>query len=244
MKRFYREACPAHIEGGYGITLDGHLVRTPARALLALPNVMLAEEIAVEWRAQGDEIVPLSMPMTGLANAAIDQIAPNAERFAATVLAYGESDLLCYRADKPSELAARQAAVWQPLLDWAANRYGVEFVVTSGVLHVPQAEATLVRLRQIVLAHDPFILAALSTLVGLSGSLVIGLAAIEEAFSVDQLWHAAELEELWQSEQWGEDDQALARRAKRYAEFSVCARFAELARAGRVMSISRSPAQQ
>lgn len=232
MKRFYKEAGVVPQDGGHGIVLDGRPVRTPARAPLVLPNEALARAIAWEWAEQGEEIDPLSMPLTGLANAAIDQIAPDPARFAATIAAYGESDLICYRADGPASLVERQGEAWQPLLDWAAERYGVSFMVTSGIIHVAQPEATLDRLRDEVAGQDPLLLAGLSTLVSLSGSLVIGLAAIGGAFPIAQLWQAAELDELFQAETWGDDDEALARRAKRHDEFVTAARFAELARAG------------
>ncbi|MGD9812404.1 MAG: ATP12 family chaperone protein, partial [Sphingobium sp.] len=229
MKRFYKEVETVPGESGHGIALDGRPVRTPARALLAVPGAALAEAIAEEWRAQGEDINPGSMPMTGLANAAIDRIAPDPEPFAHGIAAYGESDLTCYRAEGPVELVARQEASWQPLLDWAGGRHGVTFAVTGGIVHVAQPDDTLAALRAAVAAHDPFTLAALSTLVTLSGSLVIGLAAIERAFPIQQLWQAAELDELWQAEQWGDDDEALARRAKRHDEFATASRFAELA---------------
>ncbi len=230
MKRFYKVADCAPCEGGHGIRLDGRAVRTPARALLALPHLPMAEAVVAEWAAQGEDVDPGSMPMTGFANAAIDQIAPDRATFAAGISAYGESDLLCYRADGPAELVARQAEAWQPLLDWATSRYGGAFAVTQGILHVSQPEATLARLSDTVAQLDPFTLAALSTLVTISGSLVIGLAAVEQAFDLPLLWQAAELDELWQAEQWGDDDEALMRRTRRHADFMTAARFAELAR--------------
>jgi len=231
VKRFYAEATVGQQdEGGFGILLDGRPVRTPARAVLALPNAALAEAVAREWAEQGEEIDPASMALTGLANAAIDQIAPDPAAFAATVSVYGESDLLCYRADGPAELVERQAAQWQPLLDWAAVRYDVAFAVTQGVLHVAQPEATLAQLRAVTAAHPPFLLAPLSPLVSIPGSLVIGLAAAEAAFDLSLLWQAAELDELWQAEQWGDDDEALVRRARRHRDFTNAARFAALVR--------------
>lgn len=229
MKRFYTEAGVTRTDSGYAITLDGRPVRTPMRAQLMLPNSGLAQAVADEWMAQGETIEPTSMPITGLANAAIDQVAPDTGAFAATISAYGESDLLCYRASHPPELAARQDAEWQPLLDWAARRFDIGFAVTSGVIHVAQTDATLARLRSAVATHDPFTMTALSTLVSIGGSLVIGLAAVEDAFPLARLWQAAELDELWQADQWGDDDEALARRAKRNAEFMTAARFAALA---------------
>ena len=231
MKRFYKEAVSVPADGGgYAIVLDGRPVRTPARAPLVLPNARLAEAVVREWAEQGEEIDPAAMPMTGFSNAAIDRIAPDPAAFAEGIALYGESDLLCYRADTPPELADRQAAQWQPLLDWAQARFGIEFLVTCGIAHVAQPAATLARLHAAVNAHDPFALAGLSTLVSLGGSLVIGLAAVERAFPLGALWQAAELDELFQAELWGDDDEALARRALRHEEFVRAATFAELAR--------------
>jgi len=231
VKRFYDKASvERRDDGGFGILLDGRPVRTPTRAFLALPNAALAEAVAREWTEQGEEIDPASMAMTGFANAAIDQIAPDPAAFAATVSVYGESDLLCYRADGPAELVERHAAQWQPLLDWAAARFDVRFAVTHGVRHIAQPEATLARLREDVAARSPFLLAPLSSLVGLSGSLVIGLAAVEGPFDLSRLWQAAELDELWQAEQWGDDDEALLRRARRHGDFTRAAHFAALVR--------------
>ncbi|BAV65061.1 ATP12 family chaperone protein [Sphingobium cloacae] len=231
MKRFYQDAAVVAGEGGFGIQLDGRPVRTPARALLALPDAALAEAVAREWRAQGDAIDPRSMPFTGLANAAIDQIAPHREAFAAGIARYAETDLLCYRAEAPEALVARQAAAWDPLLDWAVARYDVAFRVTRGLLPVAQPPETLERLAQAVEAFDPFTLAGLSTLVTLSGSLVCGLAVVEGGHEPAAIWAAAEIDEVWQAEQWGEDAEAAARGALRREEFSTNCAFCALTRA-------------
>lgn len=229
MKRFYKKATAIGKDGGWQILLDGRPVRTPARALLMLPNAALGEAVAQEWAAQGEDIDPASMPMTGIANAALDHVTPDPAAFAAPIIAYGESDLLCYRAEGPEVLVARQEAAWEPLLSWAKAHYDAQFTVTSGILHVAQPRETLERMERAVLALPPFLLAPLSTLVTMSGSLIIGLAAVERAFPLQELWQAAELDELWQAEQWGDDDQALERRALRHEEFMTVARFAELA---------------
>ena len=171
MKRFYKDVAVVSGDAGYEIKLDDRPVRTPARAALALPTERLAQAVADEWHAQGDTVDPRSMPFTGLANGAIDQIALNRESFAAGIARYGESDLLCYRAEGPAELIAREAAAWDPLLDWARHRYDVNFRVTHGIIPVDQPAETLERLEAAVLAYDPFMLAGLSTLVTLSGSL-------------------------------------------------------------------------
>jgi chaperone required for assembly of F1-ATPase len=231
MKRFYTDVTIVEAEGGFAIQLDGRPVRTPARALLALPTQALVEAVAEEWRAQGETVEPASMPMTGLANAAIDHVAANKADFAAGVARYAQSDLLCYRADGPDTLVARQAAAWEPLLDWARARYDVAFAVTQGIIPVPQPDETLTRLEAAVVALDPFILTGLSTLVTLSGSLVCGLALVEGGLDRDAIWQAAEIDEAWQVEQWGEDAEASALSARRTADFATAAGFCALARA-------------
>ena len=231
MKRFYKAVTVVPGETGFEIRLDSRPVRTPARELLALPNMGLAEAIAEEWRAQGDMVDPPTIAFTGLANGAIDQIASSRESFAAGIARYGESDLLCYRAEGPAELVAREAAAWDPLLDWAQRRYDVTFRVTQGIIPVEQPAETLERLGAAVAAFDPFMLAGLSTLVTLSGSLVCGLAIVEGGHDGDAVWTAAEIDEAWEVEQWGEDAEAAARSAQRRGEFAMARAFCELARA-------------
>ncbi|ANI78907.1 MULTISPECIES: ATP12 family chaperone protein [Sphingobium] len=228
MRRFYKDVAVISGDAGHEIQLDGRPVRTPARASLALPTLRLAAAVADEWRAQGESVDPRTMPFTGLANGAIDQIAPNRESFAAGIARYGESDLLCYRADGPAELIAREAAAWDPLIDWARHRYDVTFRVTHGVIPVDQPPETLERLEAAVMAYDPFMLAGLSTLVTLSGSLVCGLAIVEGGHDADTIWTASEIDEAWEIEQWGEDAEAAARSAKRRDEFAMARRFCAL----------------
>lgn len=230
MKRFYTDVTVLAEEGGHAIRLDGRPVRTPARASLTLPTAVLADAIAQEWRAQGEEVDPASMPMTGLANAAIDHVAPNRASFAEGVARYAQSDLLCYRANGPDTLVARQAAAWEPLLDWARGRYDVTFAVTQGIIPVPQPDETLDRLGAAVVALDPFILTGLSTLVTLSGSLVCALAVVEGGHEISAIWEAAEIDEAWQVEQWGEDAEAAARSVRRADDFATAGAFCALSR--------------
>lgn len=230
MKRFYTDVTVVAEEGGHAIRLDGRPVRTPARASLTLPTAALADAIAQEWRAQGEEVDPASMPMTGLANAAIDHVAPNRVSFAEGVARYAQSDLLCYRANGPDTLVARQAAAWDPLLDWARGRYDVTFAVTQGIIPVPQPDETLDRLGAAVVALDPFILTGLSTLVTLSGSLVCALAVVEGGHEISAIWEAAEIDEAWQVEQWGEDAEAAARSVRRADDFATAGAFCALSR--------------
>jgi chaperone required for assembly of F1-ATPase len=225
VKRFYTIASVG--EGGR-ILLDGRPVKTPGRRDLMAPAEALAEAIADEWNAQGETIDPRSMPLTGLANAAIDRIAPEAEAFARGLAAYGEADLLCYRVEGPAPLAARQAERWDPILAWAQQRYDIVFELALGIIHMPQPPETLARLAAEVAARDPFALAGLSPLVTISGSLTIALALAEGAISLDQAWAAASLDEQWQAEQWGEDAEAAVALANRQRDFAAAARFLAL----------------
>ena len=224
MKRFWKTVTIA--DGA--IELDGRPVRTPARATLTLPTPQLAEAVAEEWRSVAEEIDPRAMPLTGFANAAIDQIAPNPAPFAADLARYGESDLLCYRAELPEPLVERQAAQWDPLLDWARTRYDVHFETAAGIMHHPQPPVTIARLQEVVAALDAFRLAALSPLVTISGSLVAALALLEGAADRETVWRAAQLDEDWQIEQWGEDELATRARQARRADFDAAARFLSL----------------
>jgi chaperone required for assembly of F1-ATPase len=219
VKRFYREAAAAPAEGGVAILLDGRPVKTPARRPLEVPTEELAEAIAAEWNAQGETIDPLAMPLTGLANAAIDRVAPDPAAFASALAAYGESDLLCYRAEGPDSLVRRQGERWDSLLAWARGRYEVEFETVAGVMHRAQPPGTADRLARAVAARDAFRLAALSPLITVSGSLVIALALAEGEVGLEQGWAAATLDEAWQAEQWGEDPLAEAALTARRRDF-------------------------
>jgi chaperone required for assembly of F1-ATPase len=168
------------------------------------------------------------MPLTGLANAAIDRVAPDRDTFAAGLAQYGESDLLCYRAEGPAPLVARQAEHWDPVLGWARRRYDVELKVTQGVMHQPQPEATVARLARAVAARPPFELAGLSPLVTVSGSLIIALALAEGELGVEQAWAAATVDDQWQAEKWGEDAEAVHALANRRRDFEAGARFLNL----------------
>jgi len=227
VKRFWTDAI---VTPDRGIALDGKPVRTPGRALLSLPTQTLAEAVCEEWRAVDGEIDPRAMPLTGLANAAIDRIAPDPAAFAAGLAAYAESDLLCYRADSPAELVARQAAAWDPLLDWARRAYGGDFVVATGVMHRPQPRATIARLHWAVTAHDAFALAALSPIVTVSGSLIAALALAERGADPEAVWLASEVDTDWQAEQWGEDDLAVPARRARRRDYEAGVRMLELLR--------------
>ncbi|WP_157216726.1 ATP12 family chaperone protein [Flavisphingomonas formosensis] len=225
MKRFYKTVA---IGDDRSILLDGRSVKTPARQPLMLPGAALAEAVAEEWRAQGETIDPRTMPLTGLANAAIDRVAPDPDAFTATLAPYAETDLLCYRADEPADLVARQAEAWDPLLEWARGRYDIGFEVVTGIVHRAQHEATVARLAAALAACDPFRLAALSPLVTIGGSLVAALALAEGRIEAGTAFEATHLDELWQAEQWGEDPFAADARAARRRDFEAAARFLAL----------------
>lgn len=229
-RRFWTEARAEPEEGGrWVVRLDARLLRTPARAPLLLPSAALASAIAAEWAAQGERVEPRTMPLTRAANAAIDRVAPDPAPVIEEIAGWGAADLLCYRAAAPVELARRQAAAWDPFLDWAAG-FGARLSVTAGVVHTPQPEASLAALRARVAAQDAFGLVALSELVALSGSLVLGLAALEGRAAPEALWETARLDETWQAELWGRDPEAEAAAADRRRAFLDAARFFRLAR--------------
>lgn len=224
MKRFWKEATT----DGRTIALDGRPVRTPGRNELALPTPSLAEAIAAEWRIAGDDVDPRAMPLTGIANAAIDIVAPDPTAFLAPLAAYAETDLLAYRADGPESLVEAQAESWDPLLVWARARYDIHVETVPGILHKPQPPATIARLGEALAAYSPFHLAALSPLVTIGGSLIAALAIAEEAFSADSIWAAVNLDALWQEARWGADELAAKARAAHRVDFDSAARFLAL----------------
>ncbi|WP_106639546.1 ATP12 family chaperone protein [Allosphingosinicella vermicomposti] len=228
MKRFYKDVAVRAGAEGHEIVLDGRPVRTPAREPLLLPTLALAEAVAAEWEGQGDQVDPRTMPLTGLANAAIDRVAKDRAAFAAGLARYGEGDLLCYRAEGPDSLIARQDAAWTPLLDWARRRFDVDFTLICGIMHNAQPDGTVERLSAAVDSRNPFELAGLSPLVTISGSLVIALALAEGAADLDTAWAAASLDEAWQAEQWGEDAEARAALDARRHDFEAAHRFLTL----------------
>ena len=228
MKRFWKEAAAVEGKGGWSVELDGKPLRTPGRRPLLVPTEALARAIADEWNGSGETVNPREMPLTGLANAAIDRVAPDPDAFAASVSKYGEGDLLCYRAEAPRELRARQEHNWDSLLAWGRRRFDVDFRTTCGIVHVPQAEATVQRLVHAVAMLDPFRLAALSVLVTIGGSLVAGLGVLEGAMTAEDAWAAVTIDEQWQREQWGEDAEAEAALENRRRDFFSAARFVTL----------------
>jgi len=228
VKRFWKEVSVEPEAGCWTIKLDGRPIKTPARAALEVPTEALAQAIAEEWRAVGETIDPRAMPLTGFANAAIDRVAPATQAFADKLANYAEADLACYRADGPSQLADRQAEHWNRLLGWARRRFDLDFVTTSGLMHVAQPMATVDRLSHEVAALEAFRLAGLSPLVTIGGSLVAALAVLEKAMTPEDAWDAVSIDDRWQIEQWGADAEAEAALENRRRDFLGAARFLNL----------------
>lgn len=213
MKRFYKtaEAVPTG-DGRHAVRLDGRPVRTPSKAELAVPSERLAAAVAAEWNAQGETLKLAEMPLTQLANTAIDQVGRMRAQMIDELLRFAETELLCYRADESQRpLQERQAATWQPLLDWARTRYDAEFCVTSGLMPVSQSPQAMKALRLAVEELDDWRLTALQAAAAPLGSLVLALALVEGRVTAEQAYEAAFLDEAYQIEQWGEDAEAKAR---------------------------------
>ncbi len=232
MKRFFRQVSIAPEGSGWRVLLDGKPIRTPAKVAQTVPSEALAQAMALEWSAQGPKIDPAAFIFRDMADYAIDVVARDPAAAAADLLRYAETDTLCYRAEAGEALHERQAQVWEPLLHAAELRWDVHFERVGGILHRPQPEATLTRMAAVLLPLDAFTVGALTTLTTLTASLVIGLAALEDSADGEALWAAANLEEDWQTEQWGKDAEALALRARRLAEFAAAMRFAGLVNEG------------
>lgn len=209
LKRFWTSESVVEVEGGYTVQLDGRGIKTPAKAALIVPTQALAQAMAAEWAAQEGEVDPGTMPYTRMANAAIDKVRVQKDEVADLLADYGDSDLLCYRATGPEALVARQAATWDPYLDWAADTLDARLSPQAGVMHKPQDPEALARLRTATHALDPFQLAAFHDLVSLTGSLILGFATCAHFQAPEQVWRASRVDEDWQAEQWGEDEEEL-----------------------------------
>lgn len=229
-KRFYKEAGVAVSDGGFAVTLDGKPIRTPAGTKLTVPTRALARAIAVEWEAQEESILPSNMPLTGLANAAIDRTGPDGQRIIEEILRFAGTDLLCYRAESPPDLVERQAAHWQPLLDWAEEAYGARLEVASGVVPMTQPSAALAALRVGVEDLSGQELTALAAVTGAVGSLVVGLALIQGRLTADEAVQVSQLDEAFQADLWGRDDEAEDRRNRLGMDIQAAAEFLRLAR--------------
>jgi chaperone required for assembly of F1-ATPase len=228
-KRFYRAVSVIAAAPGFAVALDGRVARTPAGAELRLASAALADALAREWDGQGQTIEFAAMPLNRLAATAIDRVGRQRVQLVDSISAYAGSDLLCYRAEHPAELVARQNAAWAPLLDWARDRFGAVLVATSGVIPVAQPQASLAVLRQAVDALDNLALTGLASAVQITGSLVIGLALAYGRLTAEDAFAAAMLDERYQAERWGSDAEAESRRRQLADELSAAASFMALA---------------
>ncbi|ABC23453.1 ATP12 family chaperone protein [Rhodospirillum rubrum] len=224
-RRFYTTATVGAAEGGFTLLLDGKAVHTPGKRPLVVPTKGLAEAMAGEWAGQGETIEPDSMPLTQLANTAIDRMAAARPALEEDLLRYGGSDLLCYRAERPRELVERQHRAWQPALDWLAAHAGADLVVTSGLMPIDQPETALEALGRLVRAYDDWTLTAVQAATAACGSLVLALALIEGRISAEEAFTLAFLDDSYQMEQWGEDAEAVARRDHLRDEILAVGRF-------------------
>ena len=231
MKRFYKEAKLVAADGEFAIELDGKPLRTPEKRALMVPTRRLAEAIADEWQGQGVTVKPLSLPLTRLVSTALDRVKPRRAEVIAEIAKYATTDLLCYRADEPRELIERQQQIWEPLLDWAEAQLGASFTVTQGVTPVAQTPATLTAIERAIATHDAMRLVALHLATTACGSVVLGLALLAERISAEEAFAAAQLDETFQIERWGEDDEQAKTRAALNEDIALAARFAALLRA-------------
>jgi chaperone required for assembly of F1-ATPase len=228
VKRFYKDVTVTPDGAGFGVQLDGKPLKPPSRAPLVLPSEALAKAIAREWRGQGEELDMTSMPLTRLAFAAVDTVPKQRAAMIEHLLGFGRSDLVCYRAEFPDVLIARQAAAWDPLLAWLAQAHGAKLAVTSGIKHVAQPDDTMEALRRVLASLTDYELAALQAATSITGSLTIALALLAGKLTAAQAFDAAHVDEHFQAEQWGRDEAAEARRAGLRSELDSAERFLNL----------------
>lgn len=229
-RRFWKAASVRQTAGGWEILLDDKPLRTPGKQALIVPTQALAEAIAAEWEAQADIIDPRAMPLTRAANSAIERVTPQFEAVADMLAEYGGTDLLCYRAEEPEALVRTQAEGWDPLVDWAATALSAPLAITHGVLPVAQPRAALLKLRAEVGSLDSFALTALHDLVTLPGSLILGLAVLQGRLDADQAHALARIDEEFQADRWGRDEDADAAAAGRLQAMRDAKRFWRLSR--------------
>lgn len=229
-KRFWTEVSVTEAEAGFGIALDGKPVRSPYKTLLRVPTRRLAEAIAVEWEAQDGAIDPETMPLTRMGNSALDKVAPQRKAVLAHLTEYAQTDLLCYRAERPQQLIDRQAEHWDPILAWAKDALSADLRVGAGLMPIDQPKEAIRNVASELERADNFELTGLHDLIGLSGSAILGLAVSNGKLSPQQAWDMSQLDERWQAEQWGDDDEALESAALKAASFLDAERFLRLSR--------------
>lgn len=229
LKRFYKSAAASERGANdFAVELDGRPIKTPAGKTLSVPTRALADAIAAEWNAQGENIVPAALQLTRIANSAIDGVLGRETEVVQDILNYAGTDLVCYRAASPAGLAAEQARMWDPILAWVRKVHGASFETGTGVQHIAQPDASLEAIRGALSRFDAFRLAALHVMSTLTGSALIALAEAEGFLDRDAAWAAAHVDETWQTTHWGEDFEAVERQKRRFAEFSNASRFFSL----------------
>jgi chaperone required for assembly of F1-ATPase len=226
-KRFYAKADVIEADGGFAIALDGKPIRTPSGRIITAPSREIAQAIAAEWEAQQDKIDPLTMPMTRFANSVVEAVVDRVDDVTADIARYFSSDLLFYRAGHPDALVARETAHWDGVLFWAAENLGAHFILAEGIVHVPQPDAAIAAARA-ALPTDPWLIAAMHVLTTLTGSALLALALFHGVRDGDEVWAAAHVEEDFNAEQWGLDEEAAARRAARLVDFEAATRILKL----------------
>lgn len=230
LKRFYQDVTIEEGPEGYAILLDARPVKTPARKDLVIPNKALAKQVEAEWEAQTGKVNPASMPMTKRVNTALDRVQDREQEVVEEIVSFAGSDLLCYRADHPEALVAKQKEHWDPVLGWVRETCNAQFEVQTGIVPVSQPEKSLERIVKAIGVFDHFVLTPIHTVTTLTGSALLALALVERHLDPEAVWSAAHVDEDWQISQWGEDAEAKARRAMRRAEFDADVRFLELLR--------------
>jgi chaperone required for assembly of F1-ATPase len=221
-KRFYAHAGVVETADGFAVTLDDKPIRTPSGRQVVVPTRGIADAIAAEWEAQADTIDPLTMPMTRFANSVIDAVVDRVEAVTDDVAKYFGSDLLFYRAGHPDALVAREASHWDPVLFWAADTLGAHFILAEGIVHIRQPDSAVAAARA-ALPKDPWSIAALHVVTTLTGSALLALALLRGVLDSDQVWAAAHVDEDWNMEKWGVDEEVAARRAARLVDFRAAA---------------------
>jgi len=221
-KRFYKNAGVADAPGGFAITLDERPIHTPSGRPVVVPTREIADAIAAEWNAQQEIIDPLTMPLTRFANSVVDAVVDRVEAVTDDVAKYLGSDLLFYRASHPEALVAREAAHWDPVVFWAADTLGAHFILAEGIVHVRQPDSAISAARA-ALPADPWSIAALHVVTTLTGSALLALALLRGLLDQDQVWAAAHVDEDWNIEKWGVDEEVAARRAARLIDFKAAA---------------------
>jgi chaperone required for assembly of F1-ATPase len=231
-KRFYKAAEVAETESHFAVALDGRPVRTPSRNRVLVPTRALADALAEEWSAQGERIDPRTMPLNRLVNSALDGVSGQMDAVLGEVANYAGSDLLCYRADGPDTLVERQTAGWDPLIDWARTDLGARFALAEGVMFVKQDPAAIEAVRAAIADLGPIPLAAVNVVTTLTGSAILALAVLRGRLDAETAWSLAHIDEDWNVEKWGVDDEAAQRRENRWRDMLAAVQALELSRAG------------